>query len=50
MTIPDRESTAGIFPFPAFELFRKNDAVFSSVFAHCQSGTCEAERHDQRTG
>src|SRR5258708_38113723 len=28
--------TAGIFPYPAFELFRKNDAVFSSVFAHCQ--------------
>ena len=30
-------STAGIFPYPAFELFRKNDSVFSSVFAHCQS-------------
>lgn len=29
--------TAGIFPFPAFELFRKQDSVFSSVFAHCQS-------------
>jgi len=27
-------TTSGIFPFPAFELFRKNDAVFSSVFGH----------------
>jgi macrolide transport system ATP-binding/permease protein len=30
-------TTSGIFPYPAFELFRKNDSVFSSVFAHCQS-------------
>jgi hypothetical protein len=29
-------TTTGIFPYPAFELFRKNDALFSSVFAHCQ--------------
>ncbi len=29
--------TAGIFPFPAFELFREYDSVFSAVFAHCQS-------------
>jgi predicted permease len=27
-------STAGIFPYPAFELLRKSDAVFSSVFAY----------------
>jgi macrolide transport system ATP-binding/permease protein len=27
-------STARIFPYPAFELFRKSDAVFSSVFAY----------------
>jgi macrolide transport system ATP-binding/permease protein len=33
---PNSGTTAGIFPYPAFELFRKNDAVFSSVFAHCQ--------------
>src|SRR3989454_5278310 len=33
---PKTGKTAGIFPFPAFELFRKNDSVFSSVFAHCQ--------------
>ena len=33
---PRTGTTAGIFPFPAFELFRKNDSVFSSVFAHCQ--------------
>lgn len=26
--------TAGIFPYPAYEMFRKNDSVFSSVFAH----------------
>ena len=30
-------TTAGIFPFPAFELFRRNDSVLSTVFAHCQS-------------
>jgi predicted permease len=34
---PRTGTTAGIFPFPAFELFRKDDSVFSSVFAHCQS-------------
>ena len=28
--------TSGIFPYPAFELFRKSDSVFSSVFAHFQ--------------
>ena len=28
--------TAGIFPYPAYELFRKNGSVFSSVFAHLQ--------------
>lgn len=27
-------SVSGIFPFPAFELLRKSDAVFSSVFAY----------------
>ncbi len=32
----DSKIIAGIFPYPAFELFRKNDAVFSSVFAHCE--------------
>ncbi len=26
--------TAGIFPFPAFDLLRKSDAVFSSLFAY----------------
>src|ERR1700722_15000474 len=29
-------TTAGIFPFPAYELFRKNDSIFSTVFAHFQ--------------
>src|SRR6185295_16149245 len=33
---PGTGTTAGIFPFPAFELFKKHDAVFSSVFAHTQ--------------
>jgi macrolide transport system ATP-binding/permease protein len=28
--------TGGIFPYPAFELFRKSDSVLSSVFAHFQ--------------
>ena len=28
--------TGGIFPYPAFELFQKNDSVFSTVFAHYQ--------------
>jgi predicted permease len=31
--------TAGIFAFPAFELFQKNDSVFSSVFAYCAAGS-----------
>jgi macrolide transport system ATP-binding/permease protein len=30
-------TTSGIFPFPALELFRKHDSIFSAVFAHCQS-------------
>jgi macrolide transport system ATP-binding/permease protein len=35
---PGSGLTAGIFPFPAFELFEKNDSVFSSVFAYCSAG------------
>ena len=34
---PNSGVTAGIFPFPAFELFQKNDSVFSIVFAHYPS-------------
>ena len=30
--------TSGIFPFPAFELLMKNDAVFSSLFAYYPLG------------
>jgi macrolide transport system ATP-binding/permease protein len=30
---------AAVFPFPAFELFEKRAAVFSSVFAYCQAGS-----------
>src|SRR5437016_4255571 len=35
-TFDDHKSgvTSGMFPFPAFELFKKNDAVFSIVFAY----------------
>ena len=33
---PRTGTTAGIFPFPAFELFQKYDSVFSTVFAHFQ--------------
>src|SRR5579863_8083569 len=30
----DGATTSGIFPYPAFELFQKNDAIFSSLFAY----------------
>jgi len=30
--------TAGIFPYPVFDLFRKSDSLFSSVFAFCRTG------------
>lgn len=29
-----RGDIAGIFPYPAFELFQKNDSLFSSIFAY----------------
>jgi macrolide transport system ATP-binding/permease protein len=35
---PQSDLTSGIFPFSAFELFQKNDAVFSNVFAYCSAG------------
>lgn len=28
---------ADIFPYPVFDLFRKNDSLFSSVFAYCSA-------------
>ncbi|MGO9260523.1 MAG: ADOP family duplicated permease [Bryobacteraceae bacterium] len=28
--------TSGMFPYPAFDLFRKNDTIFSSVFGYFQ--------------
>jgi predicted permease len=31
---PKTGSTAGIFPYPAFELVHKSDGIFSSVFAY----------------
>jgi predicted permease len=33
---PKTGTTAGIFPFPAYELFRQNNSVFSTVFGHYQ--------------
>jgi macrolide transport system ATP-binding/permease protein len=33
-TDPKTGSTAGIFPFPVFELLRKSDSLFSSIFAY----------------
>ncbi len=34
---PKLGSTSGIFPYPAFELLQKSDAVFSEVFAYCRT-------------
>ncbi|HLY16555.1 MAG TPA: ABC transporter permease [Bryobacteraceae bacterium] len=34
---PQTGTTAGIFPYPAFELFRKYDAIFSTLFAYYPS-------------
>src|SRR5262249_14149747 len=34
---PKSGVTAGMFPYPAFEFFRKNDAIFSVVFGHFPS-------------
>jgi macrolide transport system ATP-binding/permease protein len=31
---PKSGTTAGIFPFPAFELFSRSDSIFSTVFAY----------------
>ena len=41
-------TTAGIFPYPAFERFRKSNTVFSSVFAHFQYS--QARRLNVTTG
>ncbi|MEP6993339.1 MAG: ABC transporter permease [Acidobacteriota bacterium] len=35
---PKTGPTAGIFPFPVFDLFRKSDSLFSIVFAFCPAG------------
>jgi hypothetical protein len=34
---PELGTTAGIFPFPAFELFSKHDSVFSAATNACES-------------
>jgi predicted permease len=34
---PKLGSVSGIFPYPAFELFKKNGSTFSNVFAYCQT-------------
>ncbi|MGA3190578.1 MAG: permease prefix domain 1-containing protein, partial [Bryobacteraceae bacterium] len=31
---PKSGTVAGIFPYPAYELFQKNDSIFSSAFAY----------------
>lgn len=38
-TYPDPKlgTVGGIFPYPAFELFQKDDADFSDVFAYCRT-------------
>ncbi len=33
---PKKGHVSGIFPYEAFELFKKDDSVFSTVFAHYQ--------------
>ena len=37
-TIPTADTSAGFFSYPAFELLRKNDTVFSSVFGYQGAG------------
>jgi hypothetical protein len=32
------ETSGGIFPYPAFEIFKKTDSVFSNVFAYFEAG------------
>ncbi len=34
---PKLGSVSGIFPYPAFEILQKSDAVFSDVFAYCHT-------------
>ena len=34
---PQRGSTSGIFPYPAFALFQRNDSVFSDIFGYCRT-------------
>jgi macrolide transport system ATP-binding/permease protein len=34
---PELGVISGIFPYAAFELFQKDNAVFSDVFAHCRT-------------
>jgi macrolide transport system ATP-binding/permease protein len=35
---PKTGFTGAVFPYPAFELFAKNSAVFSNVFGYCLAG------------
>jgi macrolide transport system ATP-binding/permease protein len=43
----DASTTAGIFPYPAFELFQRADSVFSSVFAHRRARNLTASIKEQ---
>ena len=44
---PEYGSTARIFPYPAFELFQKSDAVFSSLFAYYPARRLNLSIHGQ---
>jgi macrolide transport system ATP-binding/permease protein len=35
---PKTGFTSDVFPFPAYELFQKNESIFSTVFAYCGAG------------
>src|SRR5262249_44198756 len=49
---PDGSASSGIFPYPAFELFQKNDSPFSAVFAYRPAGRLNVavERQAYLTG
>jgi macrolide transport system ATP-binding/permease protein len=44
---PDSTLTSTSFPYPAFELLRKYDSVFSSVFAYYRTGSVHASIRGQ---
>ena len=38
---------SGVFPYPAFDLLRKSDSVFSSIFSYCGDGPFNVKIHGQ---